>query len=182
MAESKRLFLACWPEQSLQETLYSLARRFQREYGGRRIACENIHLTLIFLGQVRQEKEIELRSRLRLIEAAHFELVINKAGAFPRAKVCWVAPSVQPDALKELYRILLKTVHDMGFDTDDRPFRPHITLLRKSRAVNAHDIKPLGWEVGSFYLIESVQTRDGVQYRIVEEFRLTDKVAEEKSN
>jgi 2'-5' RNA ligase len=181
MSESKRLFLACWPDQSLQETLYRLARRFQREHGGRRTARENIHLTLVFLGQVHREKEMELRYRLRNTESAAFELVINKAGAFPGASVCWVGPAVQPKGLKELYGLLRLTTHELGFHTDDKPFVPHITLLRKSRAMVSHDIKPVAWRVGSFYLIESVQTRAGVEYRIVEEFVLTDKATGENT-
>jgi len=145
----RRLFLACWPEQSLQETLYSLARRLQRKYGGRKIARQNIHLTLLFLGQVYQQKEQQLRDRLRLLDAKEFEL-----GA------------------------LRLISNQLGFDAADKPFRPHVTLLRKSHAAALQEIKPLSWKVDSYYLIESVQTGAGVEYRIVEEFALADEQKE----
>ena len=47
---SRRLFLACWPDQTLQELLDDLARRLHKKNGGRKTARENIHLTLVFLG------------------------------------------------------------------------------------------------------------------------------------
>ena len=173
----RRLFLACWPEQSLQETLYSLARRLQHKYGGRKVARQNIHLTLLFLGQVYQQEEQQLRHRLRLLDAKEFELELDKVGSFGgRWKINWVGPSMQPEAMKSLYSALRLISSELGFDAADTPFRPHVTMLRKSPAAAREEIKPLSWKVDSYYLIESVQTGAGVEYRIVEEFEL----AEEK--
>jgi 2'-5' RNA ligase len=181
MAEGKRLFLALWPDQSLQETLYSLARRLQKTQGGRRTRKENIHLTLVFLGQVHADKEMELRNRLRQVEAAPFELVIDKSGSFAQARVNWVGPSLQPRSLKGLYNAIRMIAQDVGYRGDNRGFTPHITLLRKSSETVVHDIRPLSWQVNSFYLIESVQTRAGVHYQVVEEFKLTEEQAEDVS-
>ena len=175
----RRLFLACWPEQSLQETLYSLARRLQRKYGGRKISRQNIHLTLLFLGQVYQQKEQQLRDRLRLLDAKEFELELDKVGSFGgRWKINWVGPSMQPEAMNSLYSALRLISNQLGFDAADKPFRPHVTLLRKSHAAALQEIKPLSWKVDSYYLIESVQTGAGVEYRIVEEFALADEQKE----
>ena len=175
----RRLFLACWPEQSLQATLYSLARRLQRKYGGRKISRQNIHLTLLFLGKVYQQKEQQLRDRLRLLDAREFELELDKVGSFGgRWKINWIGPSMQPEAMKSLYSALRLISSELGFDAADKPFRPHVTLLRNSRVAALEEVKPLSWKVDSYYLIESVQTGAGVEYRIVEEFELADEKKE----
>ena len=176
--KDKRLFLACWPDQSLQETLFKLARRLQKKHGGRKTPQQNIHLTLLFLGQVPEQKEQDLRHRLRTLEAKEFELELDKAGCFGHCKIKWVGASMQPAALRNLYRGLQQICHELGLLTDDKAFRPHITLLRNSRGELVQEIRPLCWKVDSYYLIESVQTGAGVEYRIVEEFRLSDEKKE----
>ena len=172
--KGRRLFLACWPDQSLQATLYSLARRLQRKHGGRRTPRQNIHLTLLFLGQVHKQKEQEFRDRLRSLDANEFELELDRVGSFGRCKIKWVGPSIQPNALRTMYSDLRLISNEFGFHTDEKAFRPHITLLRNSHGAAVQEIKPLSWKVDSYYLIESVQTREGVEYRIVEEFKLSD--------
>jgi 2'-5' RNA ligase len=47
-----RLFFACWPDAALQEQLAQLGRQLQRQSGGKPSRRENLHLTLVFLGDV----------------------------------------------------------------------------------------------------------------------------------
>jgi 2'-5' RNA ligase len=176
--KGKRLFLACWPDQSLQETMFNLARRLQKKHGGRKTPQQNIHLTLLFLGQVQEQQEQDLRHRMRALDAKAFELEFDRTGCFARCKIKWIGTSMQPAALSHLYRGLQQICHECGLLTDDKAFRPHITLLRNSRGEIGHEVKPLCWTVDSYYLIQSVQTGAGVEYRIVEEFKLSDEKKE----
>jgi len=77
-ASSRRLFLACWPDQTLQDLLDSLAQRLQKKHGGRKTVRENIHLTLIFLGQVQPHKEQQLRQQLRTLDVKQFDLELDE--------------------------------------------------------------------------------------------------------
>ncbi len=85
-----------------------------------------------------------------------------------------VGSSIQPDALRTMYSDLLLISNELGIHTDNKAFRPHITLLRNSHGAAVQEIKPLSWKVNSYYLIESVQTREGVEYRVIEEFPLAE--------
>jgi 2'-5' RNA ligase len=51
-ARPLRLFFACWPDAALQEQLAQLGRQLQRQSGGKPSRRENLHLTLVFLGDV----------------------------------------------------------------------------------------------------------------------------------
>ncbi|MFW2440537.1 MAG: RNA 2',3'-cyclic phosphodiesterase [Arenicellales bacterium] len=172
----RRLFLACWPDQSLQELLYDLAERLQLKHGGRRTKKENIHLTLVFLGQVQQQKEQQLRQRLRLLDIKQFDLELDQAGSFTHCRINWIGPSSVPQGLKELHSVLKRISHETGFHTDDRCYRPHISLLRDTRSEIGQAINAVHWKVNRYCLIESRQKRGGMEYKVIEEFPLTEKI------
>lgn len=170
----RRLFLACWPDQSLQELLYDLAHRLQLKHGGRRTERENIHLTLVFLGQVHQQKEQQLRQRLRLLDIKQFDLELDQAGSFTHCRINWIGPSNVPQGLKELHSVLKRISRELGFHSEQGSYRPHISLLRDSHSETEHAMKPVQWKVNRYCLIESRQKRNGVEYKVAEEFPLAD--------
>ena len=169
---SRRLFLACWPDQTLQELLDSLAQRLQKKHGGRKTARENIHLTLIFLGQVQQHREQQLRKQLRTLDVKQFDLELDEAGAFTHCRINWVGPRIIPKGLKDLHQALKHISHDLGFHTEERPYKPHVSLLRKAKTKPEQAIEPIPWKVDRYCLIESKLKDNGVQYEILEEFQL----------
>jgi len=170
----RHLFLACWPDQSLQELLYDLARHVQLNYGGRRTESKNIHLTLLFLGHVHREKEQQLRQRLRLLDLKQFDLELDQAGSFTHCRINWVGPKILPRGLKELHMVLKRLSQELNIHSKQESFRPHISLLRDCHSENKHDLKPMPWKVDKFCLIESRRKRDGVEYKTIEEFQLSE--------
>ncbi len=170
----RRLFLACWPDQSLQETLYDLARHLQLKHGGRRTKKENIHLTLVFLGQVHQEKELQLRQQLRLLDFKQFDLELDQAGSFTHCRINWVGPAIMPRGLKELHAVLKRVIQQLGYHSEQGSYVPHISLLRDCHSEYEHAIRPIQWKVNKYCLIESRKKRDGVEYKILEEFPLAE--------
>jgi len=101
------------------------------------VKTENMHLTLKFLGNTPED-------RIRSIEAALSRAteVINPikgeikgAGAFPnlrRPSVFWVGLEYPP-ALMELKKRIESELVALGFEPDDRPFSPHLTVGRVKR-------------------------------------------------
>ena len=169
---SRRLFLACWPDQTLQELLDSLAQRLQKKHGGRKTARENIHLTLIFLGQVQQHREQQLRKQLRTLDVKQFDLELDEAGAFTHCRIKRVGPRIIPNGLKDLQQEFKHISHERGFHTGERPYKPHVSLLRKAKTKPEQAIEPIPWKVDRYCLIESKLKDNGVQYEILEEFQL----------
>jgi 2'-5' RNA ligase len=54
-----------------------------------------------------------------------------------------------------------------GIAADERPFTPHITLIRKARQPVQVDFKPIIWTTDSFCLAESRSSPEGVEYRVL---------------
>ena len=100
---------------------------------------ENVHLTLKFLGDVDDARESELGAALT--EAAGrgephgVTIHVEGFGVFPdfkRPRVVWAG--VTPDPVLELLQHRVEQVFSpLGFPTEARAFRPHITLGRAGR-------------------------------------------------
>jgi 2'-5' RNA ligase len=101
---------------------------------------ENIHLSLKFLGDVEDARELELRSALKqaagqLSEPRPLTLQMEGFGVFPdyhRPHVLWVGVTPDP-ALELLQHGVEQAFAPLGFPTEARTFRPHVTLARAAR-------------------------------------------------
>ncbi|MDH5265059.1 MAG: RNA 2',3'-cyclic phosphodiesterase, partial [Betaproteobacteria bacterium] len=56
-----RLFFALWPDAAARAALADLARATANRYGGRAVPAANLHLTLVFLGEVDPARIAALR-------------------------------------------------------------------------------------------------------------------------
>lgn len=99
---------------------------------------DNFHITLKFLGWVADERLMDVRSALdaAAVRCPPFEMTLRAAGAFPnfrRPRVYWVG--VEDDgSLAQLQLEAERAIAPLGFPTEARPFRPHITIGRVSKA------------------------------------------------
>lgn len=107
------------------------------------VSPENLHLTLKFLGDTPEEllpriKE-ELASALR--EKARFRVRLSGIGVFPdrrRPRVIWIGMQDSDNLL-----LIQKSVDDamakLGYESEGRPFRAHLTLgrIRSQRGLDA---------------------------------------------
>ena len=111
----------------------------------RSVACENLHVTMHFLGQIDDNRVVEA---CRLAEAAAsevqpFEIVIKGLTAVPptgsRLRMIWATVDDISGRLRELHEKLGQLLAGSGFEVDTRPFRPHITMarFRSSRKADA---------------------------------------------
>ena len=97
---------------------------------------DGVHLTLKFLGDVDDAREPELRAALTEAagrgEPRGVTIHVEGFGVFPdvkRPRVVWAG--VTPDPALELLQHRVEQVFaPLGFPTEARPFRPHVTLGR----------------------------------------------------
>jgi RNA 2',3'-cyclic 3'-phosphodiesterase len=111
---------------------------------------ENIHLSVKFLGEVDDAREPELRSALQ--EAAGrrgtprpLTLQISGFGVFPdyrRPHVLWAGVTPEP-GLELLQHSVEQAFAPLGFPTEARAFRPHVTLARATRDARPRDFQDL---------------------------------------
>jgi 2'-5' RNA ligase len=92
------------------------------------------HLTLKFLGEVRQEAVSEIQAVVDRVAGSTrpFDLDLSGFGAFPtirRPRIIWLGVDPSP-ALRCLKQDLEWALSDLGFERETRAFHPHITLGR----------------------------------------------------
>jgi 2'-5' RNA ligase len=151
-----RLFFAIWPDASSRAQLEGLAARLQSRAGGRAVPADKVHLTLAFLGEVAPDRADDLVKAADKVREAPFDLVLDRVGAFRRARVTWVGSTNAPPALIAVEGMLREALRARGFELEERPFAPHVTLVRKAEKTLAPEpIEPIAWRVEEIALVSS---------------------------
>lgn len=93
------------------------------------------HLTLSFLGDTAPERAELLSMSLppTLSQQRSCTLRTANLGVFPnerKPRVLWLGLAGQTDGLLSIHRTLTASLRKLGFDVDDGPFQPHITIGR----------------------------------------------------
>ncbi len=99
------------------------------------VRIEGIHLTLKFLGNVVPELIEEIKPVIARLASQTGPIHIEPAGcgAFPTIKaprVIWVGLRGRIGPLAELAQRVEAEMASFGFEPEDRPFKPHLTLGR----------------------------------------------------
>lgn len=169
----QRLFFALWPDHNLRQQLCLQGDSLLRGAQGRRVSEDNFHITLVFLGSVGGALRRCLEASAEEVACPPFELILDYAGHWPRSRALWLAPSMGLAPLIRLADQLQSGARACGLSLDDRPYRPHLTLMRKtSRAPENMSIEPLRWFVSRFVLVRSVSVPEGVRYEVINEWPL----------
>lgn len=98
------------------------------------VETSNIHLTLAFLGDT-EEDRIKVAAIMLKQQCSGFgEFDFNLSGTgvfkdFSDLRVIWIGIK-ESEKLAELHGRIKTGLEDTGFKTEDRPFRPHITIGR----------------------------------------------------
>src|SRR5439155_237175 len=124
---------------------------------------EGVHLTLKFLGDVADEREPELAAALTRAAAGArgLALALGGFGVFPdfrRPRVVWVGIAPEP-GLEILQHRVEQEFAPLGFPTEARAFRPHVTLGRTSRDARPAALTGLEEALGRLEFAETALVR-----------------------
>lgn len=168
-----RLFFALWPHAAQRQALADLIAPAIAAIQGKPVPSANYHVTLAFLGAVPGRGFAELVAIGGQAGHPAVELTFNRLEywAKPRAVVA-LAPKVPTAGLKIVER-LWNDLEPLGFKREHRPWRPHLTLVRRVRVAPPASFGPelpakaaaaaaSGWGLA---LVESSTHREGVRYR-----------------
>ncbi|PZN27436.1 MAG: RNA 2',3'-cyclic phosphodiesterase [Proteobacteria bacterium] len=165
---TRRLFFALWPAPALRRAIEHDTRALARRSGGRIVPARNFHVTLAFLGSVAESRLADLVRAGGAARAPRFELSLDRVQTLPRANVLCLAPSVTPIELRRLVDALRVALEAEGFELERRPFRPHLTLVRRlNRPMPTLPLPPVVWPVEEFVLVESRTAAAGSEYEVL---------------
>ena len=113
--------------------------------GGNFGAPENMHLTIVFIGECDASQTAAVRAAMDEAPFVPFEIKIGRVGLFKRdGGGIWWAGVEANKILSDLQRRLTTDLISKKFAVDSRSYNPHITLGREV----VTDMKP--WEAEPF--------------------------------
>ncbi len=182
-----RLFVAINPPERVRERIAAGTEDLRGLEGIRWVAPDRVHLTLKFLGEVDEESERSIAEALARVAAGHgpFEVRVTAPGAFPnirRPSIIWLGLDQSP-GLAALQHDLEVALADLGFEREERAFRPHLTLgrVRRGRRVDGSLLDSLvrrtdvsdAWQVEAVDLMRSHLLPTGAVFDVRASAQLT---------
>jgi 2'-5' RNA ligase len=144
---------------------------------------ENLHITLLFLGEVEQREVLEICrvAQMAVAELPVFTMSVEGAGCFPnprRPRTLWVGVGTGSQEVVQVHDAIEAPLLDMGsYRRETRAYVPHVTLGRvKGDRPNDELAKALlqhkTWGAGEIAVREvcvmsSELTRDGPIYTVL---------------
>lgn len=184
-AGKARVFFALWPDPGCAERLQRIAARLARDFGGRPMQQSTLHMTLAFVGDVDECRLPELMTIAGLVQAetAHRESqrwVLNRLAYWRHNRILWAGSDATPPTLALLAGQLASGLTASGYAIPERPFLPHVTLVRKmniepeSNPLCALDESPQPWLYSDFALLRSPRDGQGGGYETLGSWTLHD--------
>ena len=147
---------------------------------------DNIHLTLRFLGEVEERQLDELKQLCAETAAAFqpFSLALKDTGYFPnfrQPRVLWVGLAGEMEIAKQLQKRLDAELIARGFNQEDKPFKPHLTLGRVKSGKNLkllvakadmYSLPELSFEADELVLFKSELLPAGARYTALAKWKL----------
>ena len=165
------------------EIAQGLARRQAGLDGARWRSAEQLHVTLRFFGEVREDVARDLDAELSTLGGGPFDIVLEGVGAFGEGAdihTIWAGVAENPQ-LRRLAKACETAARRAGLKPDGRNYRPHLTLAylrhpdpaRVAAWIQANNLlKSPPIRIDRFGLYSSFLASDGAQYRLEAEYGL----------
>lgn len=169
MNKRHKIFIAINLSPEIKRYLAGFGQQLQ-ELPARWTTQENLHITLVFLGDLTNEEIGEVCVTVKQVAAGHeaFEINLNKVGYGPDEKIpprfIWATgeKSKELSALKNDLQDAL--VEKINFKPEYKTFSPHITLARIStflwRQIEPEERPEVGENVELNFLVESIDVME----------------------
>jgi 2'-5' RNA ligase len=140
------------------------------------VDAAQLHVTLCFLGEQASDRLEAIRRAAGTVHGAAFSLTADRLQRLDDGLI-WLGISQPPAALKALHVTLGEALHAAGVTFDRRRYRPHVTLVRRSRVAAQTHIDPVSWTVDHFALVASRRNAQGARYDTLATWSLSPEAA-----
>ena len=171
-----RVFFALWPQHEERAALAAWQGPLLRLCGGRLTPLDNLHNTLVFLGEVEFERMEALQLAAMEVNGAAFDIVFDLARYWGHNHIVYAAPGSEPPELAQLVSDLQQRLLHHHFKFEQLDYKPHVTLLRHAHWSDTPlpAMSPVKWEMRDFALVQSVSAGAGVSYEVLARFPLAE--------
>jgi 2'-5' RNA ligase len=173
MSNSLRLFFAVEVPSQIKSELEAFCRGVDKEHW-RAVNPAQLHITLAFMGEVPEDalEKVIAAGKAAAGQVKPFTVELCDTGVFPESaepRVLYAgvnAPEIS--SLAAFFR------DELGSLTDQKKFRPHLTLARRRAERARKDLRKIraDWLVSSFTLFKSTLTDSGPRHEVVQSFSL----------
>ncbi len=174
----RRLFFGILPDRENTEQLLALLPQIPPP--AKPVAANNLHLTLLFLGQSTATQARQLCEALSQLSLPAFSVALEQWQVWQEPRVLCLAGEIADPALSELYQQLRTSAAACDFSPPQHTLQPHITLARRSKTLP--ELPPLHVQLfaSTLILFHSQSTPQGVRYQPLWRVALTDGSVEQK--
>ncbi len=168
-----RLFYAVNFDDAVKQQLVNIQGVFRSQTErGNFTLCDNLHLTLVFIGEVAPERSGPLLQIAEAFQVTPFDLRLEGVGRFRRdgGDILWVGLA-ENKSLTAIYNELSAQIINAGFAVEKRKFTPHLTLAREARLKSDFDlsdysrrVKPIVTSVTKVSLMKSDRLNGRLTY------------------
>ena len=163
----KKLFFALWPNDETRKQITKFNQSI-KSAGLKQVKPGNLHVTLVFLGNVDAESEVMIRERVEHIIVQPFVLHFDQLDFWRKPRILCLSTQQYDPQLLVLVNALKSMVEQCGIKTEERSYKPHITLARKAHELIEIDVLPIEWQARAFCLVQSSSTTNGVHYQVLQ--------------
>jgi len=128
-----RLFIAINFNEEIKDKLSDIMQRLKKvALKGKFTHRENLHLTVVFIGEVAPEKISSVKAAMDKLDVESFMLSINDLGSFKRdgGDIYWIGVG-KNNTLSSINDQLFTELVKAGFRIEKREYKPHLTLGRQ---------------------------------------------------
>ena len=131
-----RTFIAINLNSEIKNAISKTVEQASRIMPGIKWICdEDLHITLKFLGDVEENRIVEINDAISeaLTNLPQFEISLAEIGAFPsshRANIIWIGIDSGKDVLINLVGSIDNCLRKLGFMPENKLFSAHITIGR----------------------------------------------------
>jgi len=150
------------------------------------IAGDNLHITIVFLGEINREKAQQLEKICNRVipELSVFEIGLGKLGLFShknKPKIIWLGINEGKENLQKLYKKLTIYLQEKKFNLESRSYIPHLTLgkIKTEKNKEVEDLvettnleKKWCFRVEEIKIMSSELSSSGAVYKEISNFRL----------
>ncbi len=168
----QRLFVALWPDAAVRSALVDVQAQLGLVRFGRPTPAENLHVTLLFLGEVPHSAVADVEHFVESVEFSPFSLSFSRIGHWRHNGIVWAAPDDVGGELNDLFSRIRTGLGRGG--SDQRRFVPHVTLARKVGRPVGGRMRPVRWAVREVDLVRSTPTNEGARYERLTQSKVSD--------